>query len=347
MSAGEPQAGPEKTSGISTARQGRILTIVVGALVAIVAGTWFVSSQQPTKEERVRDVAAAYLEAIENGDAETALELSGLSGADVVCPELVTTELYQQVRERPRGAEITAITMPDGISTGRAEVEVTFLRANDRQVTTTLEISPHENGWEVADGGYLGLQDANLSLYGSGELTIDGVCRARSGEVNAVDVFPGTYDLAYVDPDGIAAAEPFEQTVPGATPQNVWPEPSGEVIAAVTAQAWQWINACVESAMIGPDCPSWPSTSWVPRLAVTNGNTTSDLDVLVYRAADGGWAFGASLEREVTGTYTVQGCEGLPVCTPGQPSEATAELTYSGTVARDADGVIVVTRVQE
>lgn len=79
---------------------------------------------------------------------------------------------------------------PDGISTGRAEVEVTFLRASDREVTTTLEISPRENGWRVADGGYLGLQDADLSLYGSGELTIDGVCRARSGEANGVDVFP-------------------------------------------------------------------------------------------------------------------------------------------------------------
>lgn len=84
MSAGEPQAGPEKTSGTSTARHRRIVTIVVGALVAIVAGTWFVSSQQPTKEEQVRDVATAYLEAIENGDAETALKLSGLSRADVL-----------------------------------------------------------------------------------------------------------------------------------------------------------------------------------------------------------------------------------------------------------------------
>lgn len=122
--------------------------------------------------------------------------------------------------------------------------------------------------------------------------------------------------MAYVDPDGIPVAEPFEQTVPGRHSSERVARTSGEVIAAVTAQAWQWINACVESAMAGPDCPPWPSTSWVPRLAVRDGNTTSELDVLVYRAADGGWTFGASLEREITGNYTGQGCEGLSVCTP-------------------------------
>lgn len=120
---GAPNQEAGATGLPSRSRRRRTILLAGGAAAVVaalavtlaVAAPWRApSGAEPTtdpREEEVRAAAAAYLDALEAGDAEAALAV--VDPADparpALCPALLTSAVYGAVAERPSGAEILEV----------------------------------------------------------------------------------------------------------------------------------------------------------------------------------------------------------------------------------------------
>lgn len=299
-------------------------------------------------EDRVRDVVTSYLDALAEGDAETALDLLGVAPHDVVCPDLVTNAVYGEVAGRPVDGEITDVTVTAGSPrVGRPTATVQVEHARDGDETRSrakVTLVRDDDGWQVEEGSALGLQPAGLRVDGDAVLALDGACHASLGEAGSVEVLPGTYSVTVEDTTGIGAVEPFEHQVPGSDTTRVELEPRPEVLQEVTDRLTGWIDACAADPLADATCPDGIDQV-LRRLDIAERDPVEDLGVRLSVGSDG-WTYSLTGRQEIRGTVRADGCIGQGErCVPGAERSDLVSYRLTGTVTLGDDGAVVLTPI--
>ncbi len=354
----EPTPTPEPTSEPTPTRPPRrralvLAAVAAGLAIAAVGTVLIVNATRPTDEELIRAAAAAYLQALEQGDAETALAHTAPLAEDPQCPALLTSAVYGDVAGRPSQAEIVAVDIyeggivrpnqdPDAPRLPAAYVGVVYEQGEGGRVRSAeLTLEKSEEGWVVAHDSALGLGTPNLTPVSEGEVTLNGECGTDTDLALLARVLPGTYEVAYHDPTNVLIVDPFEVTVPNGSPITIQPKASPDVLAQVEAQVKDWITMCISAGYVGDTCgvvPVAPSTYLDPATAVAE---PSEVRIGLEPALRIGRGYTASVDQEFTGTTT---CEGLTRnCVAGVPGRAVVFFTFRGELVVDDDGVIILT----
>lgn len=347
-------------------RRHRLLGLA--AVATIGAGVW--AAVVLTDEERpVHAVANAYLAAIEAGEAASALERIDQGGdgdAGLVCPDLVTDEVYGAVENRPTDARITATRLYERGETGpqaetigqpTATVDVDYTAGTDGEArSATLVLHETEAGWRVSSSSPLALAPVGVDLRGPGTLSVNGACdvasvaRGTDAGTEAV-ALPGTYDLSYTDSAHVGELEPLTWEVPGAgsNPPTLVPEPTPEVEEAVQAEVSGLIDACLASNLTGPTCTA-DSRRVLRYIDVTSSGPVEDLEVVVTAAAPDAlgtarWEYrtARSVAVIVEGTLTADACGPTSIgCTAGATTTDAVTFGYRGVVSADESGAVTL-----
>ena len=246
---------PMSPSDRARARAGLVGAGVVGGLVLVgfiafsVVGSAMFS---PEKE------AEAYLDAVVDGDAARAVELApvGAEASDA----LLTNEIYQGVRDRITGYDITdveefgdtvTVTVDlEGIEDGD-DVQLTLVSQGNRALFF--------DDWRIDDGGLASAVSVPLP-ESSSSLSVNGTMVPAEGDVVDLWALPGTYTF---DPFG--GSEWLESsdtatTVPpfsfGIYADVSEPAPSQALKDAVDADIAEWIDGCMTRTEPDPSgCP--------------------------------------------------------------------------------------------
>jgi len=188
----------------------RVLTSVLALAIAASATASLSGCGSQNKPE---GVVMSFMSALDKGQAEEALSLSGMSvpsGADTA---LLTDAVYAAATDRPTGAKVTSVQSSDD---SHATVAIAYtLAGKPLSATFAVTLMTPETGkskvWQIdpqpfGDAFAAGYGDltgsARLALdpwYTDGELTVDGetihLPASASGNVTEL-VFPGTYTFA-------------------------------------------------------------------------------------------------------------------------------------------------------
>jgi len=230
-----PAAPPRK--GLST---GAILGIVGGGLVlliALIVGGVFavgaaVGSAAGGGGGNVEEVAEAYLTAIADADAETALSYLD----ETATPGPLLTDEALAVSQKLAPITDIVIGEPD-ITNDWGTVPVTY-SLGDTAVSAELSVYRHSDDWKVS----IGTGELSLYQFEGLEPTINGI--AIEGEY--ADAFPGAYEYG-VAVDGFAVEG---ETIVLVTAPGEYPDASGMEVA-LTPEAAETFRQAVAAAVDG------------------------------------------------------------------------------------------------
>ncbi|PWD51241.1 hypothetical protein C8046_11830 [Serinibacter arcticus] len=321
-------------------------TLLVLATIAVVAaGTWITVSTLTDPERQARAAATDYLRALEDGDADTAV--AALSSTFTPgCPEILTSDVYREVPDRPTGAVVSDVTVYSSVDDDRprAVVDVVYQRGEGGDSRSAgIELVRTSEGWKVDIESELAAGAPPVgAIVGAGEFTVDDTCSVPASEKVEVRLLPGSYTLGYADPFHLEQAPTFRVTLPGASEQTITPVVRPEVGDAAREQVLAWVTACVEGGWGGPTCEG-EEVDVPGYLAPTAGGLVEDLGVGFVRDPAGGWRFDASAAQDVDGT-TVCGPDATSWCVPDEPITGTVYFRYTGSVVVDDDGAVTLTK---
>lgn len=355
------------TDADAVASRRRNRRLGLAAVVAIAGGTWTVVTLTDA-ERPVHATVNAYLDAIEAGEATAALERIDQGGdgdAGLVCPDLVTDDVYGEVENRPTDARITGTrlyqrgeTGPQAETIGRptAMVDVDYTAGPDDEArSTTLVLHETDDGWRVSPTSELALLPVGVDLRGPGTMSVNGACEiasvARGTEVDAEAVaLPGTYELTYADAAHVGELDPLAWEVPGTgSSPTLVPEVVPEIGDAVQAEVAELVDACLASNLTGPTCPT-DSRRVLRHVDVTSSGPVEELEVVVTAVAPdalGGarWEYRTARSVVVTveGTLTAEACGPTSIaCTVGATTTDAVTFDYRGVVSADETGAITL-----
>jgi hypothetical protein len=235
----------------------RRIGIVAGVLAAVGIIGWIAVSVVNSQFYRPEDQAAAYLDAIIDGDLDQVNDLAPTD--DEADDSLLSSSIYRAAETRISGYEIGDVEAQGDTVT----VEVR-LEGLDGTVDAdlTLEKDGHTavlfNKWRVAEGGLAKVVTVSVP-DGAGDLTVNGVAVDPVGE--DVWLLPGDYVFdafsnnpwleSSGDPLSVAADEEYQYgEVPGAVASGAFREEVQGQVAAYLAE-------CMASTELDPDdCPN-------------------------------------------------------------------------------------------
>lgn len=248
---------PMSPSDRARAKKALIGAAVVGGLGL---GVWIVVSVVGSSAYSPESYAEDYLDALVEGDAERAAELSPVDD-DEAADALLTNEVYEAAGDRITGYEIT--DLQEFGDTVTVTVDLEGVENGDG-----VELSLEEDGsralffsaWKVTDGGL------------ASELTVSVPESSSSVEVNGVEVpagagsdvdlwaLPGSYVVnPYGDSEWLEPVETETVVSPGSwgtyaeTPE---PEPSEALTTFVQTEIEGWVEGCMTATEPDPaDCP--------------------------------------------------------------------------------------------
>lgn len=320
--------------------------LALAAVAIIAVGIW-VFTTLADSERPIRAAANAYLSALEAGDAEAAFALFEPLEEALVCPDMVTNAVYDNVSFRPREAKITSVNLNDDgeFPTARVNVAYTY-RAPGSTVHVTLDMTKPGEEWLVDPASDLGLSTVNLDLQGPGEIWLQDGCGATDAEAAQIRVLPGTYRLDYTDPLNVGTFDDLMLELPDPTPVVITPEATPAALMAAQTVVHAWRDECLTSGLTGPTCTE-EALILGRYVNVTEHNTPRSMSVSAYPVAatdteEAGWSYSTALDKTgVTGTTRPEGCPaGSPGgCVAGEVVEDTAFFSYSGQLSVDDQGI--------
>lgn len=247
--AAAPPAAPKKKLGT-----GALIAIIAGGVVlllAIVFGVVFaVSGGGPSAEQRPEAVVEKYLQALADGDSETALALLSTKPTD---RDLLTDEALAASNKLGAIDDIV-VTLPKG----------TDLRSGDADVTADYTIGgkPVTGEFTVVDykgDGSWEIQRGTVDLYIGSRL--EGLPAQINGiaiDNDSITVFPGTVELTVDNPNytlsGTTTAiisDPSDYSSDGLDPK-VGLSDAG--LAAFRQAITDSVNTCLASKSLDPGC---------------------------------------------------------------------------------------------
>ena len=208
--AGQPGAAPlpfaTTTMSPATAKRVKIGAIIVGAAVLLVIAGSVAGGIVRSSVFGPQNVATAYLDSLEKGNATTALKLLG-SSADAG-DGLLSNDIFGLATDRIKDAAISDVTIVGDV----AEIEVHFKQGGVAD-SAVLKLTRTSTAWLIADKwSILNAEPGQIDVYlpsrmGDVDLEANGtsVGTTKDGGLN-LPAFPGTYEVA------IPATEYFEES---------------------------------------------------------------------------------------------------------------------------------------
>ncbi|CAN5165339.1 hypothetical protein BH09ACT10_BH09ACT10_11260 [soil metagenome] len=232
--------------------------LVAGGLVVIGIIGWIAVSVVNSQFYGPKDQAASYLDAVVDGDLETAVDLAPID-SDQANDSLLTSGVYRAAKNRITGYEISEIDK-DG-DTVSIQVQLQGL-GGPENTELTLEKGGHTamffNKWRLTEGGLA--KTVSVSFPdGASKLTVNGVA-ADLGDAD-VWLLPGAYDFDAFD--GNPWLEGSGEPITISADENYQ---YAEVSPAVASSAFNtevqrqidsYLAECIASTELDPDnCPN-------------------------------------------------------------------------------------------
>ncbi|TFD62597.1 hypothetical protein E3T39_01205 [Cryobacterium suzukii] len=267
--AGQPGAVPlpfaTSTMSPATAKRVKIGAIIVGAAALLIIAASVAGGIVRSSVFGPQNVATAYLDALEKGNASTALKLLG-SSADAG-DGLLSNEIFGLATDRIEDAAISDITITEDV----AQIEVHFKQGGVSD-SAVLKLTRTSTDWLVADNwSILNAEPGQIDVYvptrlGDVELEANGLSIGTTKDDGlTLPAFPGTYEVA------IPATDYFEESsvtyvVSGllggygefeSSDDAFTANPTAEYEAAALAAVNTLITTCLaEGEAASDDCPN-------------------------------------------------------------------------------------------
>ena len=201
-----PLAFATTTMSPATAKRVKIGAVVVGGAVLLIVIASVAGGIVRSSVFGPQNVATAYLKALEDGDATTALTMIG-SPADAG-DGLLANDVFGLATDRIEDAAISDVTITGDV----AQIEVHFKQGGTSD-SAVLKLTRTSTDWLIADQwSILNAQPGQIEVYtpsslGNVDLEANGSTVGRSeGGGLALAAFPGTYELT------IPATDYFEES---------------------------------------------------------------------------------------------------------------------------------------
>lgn len=300
--AGQPGAAPlpfaTNTMSPATAKRVKIGAIIVGTAALLIIAASVTGGIVRSSVFGPQNVASAYLDALENGNATTALKLLG-SSADAG-DGLLSNDIFGLATNRIEDAAISDVSIVGDV----AQIEVHFKQGGVAD-TAVLKLTRTSTNWLIADHwSILNADPGQIDVYtpsGLGEVELEAngtAVGAADGDGLTLAAFPGTYEVT------IPATDYFEESsvtyvVSGLLGGYREFESSDDMFtvtptAEYEAAALEAVNTHITTCLALPDgysedCPYMPNvSSYYSNVAYTLV-TAPELSVdLGYSSADGG-----------------------------------------------------------
>ncbi|MFC4224034.1 hypothetical protein [Lysinibacter cavernae] len=219
------------------------------------------------EEQALADYVTEVFEYLDEGKAEQAAELLGLDSGRAACPMLLTDEIYKTVDNRPTNFELSEVIHAKELKEGYATKVTYTLGKTGKQVSETYTFGRNDDGdFSIGTMEFFGFYPtlAKPETRAPGEITVQGQCSdvlsypdRKSGQ-DRVFAFPGTYDIAYTDPTGIAETDSKRASI-GSYQEMVDVELAAEILESTVKEASalldQRADNCLTNALVYPDCP--------------------------------------------------------------------------------------------
>lgn len=236
------------------ARKVRRIALVGGTAVALVVGAFVAVSVANSILYSPEKVAQNYLDAVADGDVDTALE--SMPNDQDLSMTLMTDEIYAAATDRPSSYSLGEVT--DYFGATSVDVEAKGGVGGDGSLT--LEEGDKKfglfNQWKVTEGLTSTLSIATTSSSG---VSVNGVEVETTDDYGSYAVLPGSYN---VDPFAgnewvEAGASPVKVALGDyASAEMTEPQPSAAFKEQVDSAMADWLGACMDSTELEPDgCP--------------------------------------------------------------------------------------------
>ncbi|TFD90745.1 hypothetical protein [Cryobacterium serini] len=208
--AGQPGAVPPafatSTMSPATAKRVKIGAIIVGAAALLIIAASVAGGIVRSSVFGPQNVATAYLDALEKGNASTALKL--LESSADAGDGMLSNDIFGLATDRIEDAAISEVTITEDV----AQIEVHFKQGgvSDSAVLTLTRTS---TDWLIADNwSILNAEPGRIDVYiptrlGDVELEVNGMSVGTTKDDGlTLPAFPGTYEVA------IPATDYFEES---------------------------------------------------------------------------------------------------------------------------------------
>lgn len=306
-----------------------IAAAALGGAVLLLAGCASADAASDSADDAGQTVSD-FLQAVQDGEYASALELSTSSPADFAC-EALAQNGQEGGGVNAREVSAVSVTGDSGIA------EVSYYSGGE--ISESIELTRADGSWRVVlpDSYRIALAfdapvvaEANIN---------DGLCSVAVVD-GAVDVvaWPGNYRVGITDPTGVLErfdeflyAAPSGDVVGIADPLalEAVPEVSlNDVASRADPLLGEAMAACIDSAFTGPTCPAGVIGADAPT------GDAADLVTGQYSWIDRVWTDDGATWRFETRPGSIS------ITTGGTPS--VVEFTTTGTLSTDTNGDLVV-----
>ncbi|WP_146066080.1 hypothetical protein [Cryobacterium sp. Y82] len=208
--AGQPGAVPlafaTSTMSPATAKRVKIGAIIVGAAALLIIAASVAGGIVRSSVFGPQNVATAYLDALEKGNASTALKL--LESSADAGDGMLSNDIFGLATDRIEDAAISEVTITEDV----AQIEVHFKQGGVSD-SAVLKLTRTSTDWLIADNwSVLNAEPGRIDVYiptrrGDVELEVNGMSVGTTKDDGlTLPAFPGTYEVA------IPATDYFEES---------------------------------------------------------------------------------------------------------------------------------------
>ena len=238
-----PQRRRRSRAGLLILLVVSLLILGLGGLGAYLAPRWHDDPVEPEETQTAAQVVQAFLEALARADAAAALGYSATKTDD-------TTFLTDEFLSTSQQANpLTDINVVEAASTDSpALIEASYF-LGEQKVQARYTVQRYEQGW-LLDHGFLPLDIADLMAKGV-PLSLNGV---DLGTATTINLFPGAYTFASLDPMLTVDSGTFVLEYPESTPiYSMGIALSQDAVKKIQAAAKSKLSWCLAQKVLEPD----------------------------------------------------------------------------------------------
>ena len=220
-----------------------VILLAIGAMIAYLVIRLTSPPADTSNAGSPAEAVEAYLTAISQGDATTALSYSAQQPSDTTFTS--NSFLLASMQAHP----MTSIVVPEGQSTSTPAVINATYTLGEHQVNAHFTVQQHGTTW-LLDGGFISLNISALMEKGV-PLTLNGV---DLNETTRIYLFPGVYTFASTNPM-LALTDPiFTMEYPESSPTFSQKFVlSAEALTRVAAAADSRMDHCLNQKEMKPE----------------------------------------------------------------------------------------------
>ncbi|MGG7465752.1 hypothetical protein [Plantibacter sp. YIM 135347] len=334
----DPIPHPDRGTSGPPRRRGLRIALWSAAAVVVLAGVggvvWMGHLSSPSA------VVRGYVDAVERGDIERAMELDGTVGEPGADSKLLTNELYGLVDDKPHDHVVT----DERIDDGKAIVQVAYTQADKRSdVDFVLKRAGTSFLWFdrwVLSPRALPIVVVPVGGSDAVDVTVNDV-PTTVDEESTFRVFPGTYGVRFASATGFVRFTDSVVTARWGAKQSAFTSPELTTAGFVEAAnaVTSYVGGCAASTEVAPEqCPFSAEVEAGDTVTNVRWMLTSppDFDIGNYTASRG-----FAVTTSTPGTMAFTGDYRSPSGESGQLLGEGVDLVVEGIILIDDSGALV------